>query len=181
MPNMDKLRISEIIEKESKQNVNLCYQCKKCTAGCPVVEEMDYTPTQIIHAVRLGMKDLVLNSKTIWLCASCETCSTRCPQEVDVSRVMDSLRILARREKIRPAVPEVSLFYNYVLICVRLFGCIYEVALGAMIKLKTKELLKELPLTLELFKRKKLRILPPFRDVFKVNRIFRKVKKLENM
>ena len=64
------------------QNINLCYQCRKCSAGCPIVYEMDYTPTQIIQAIRLGMKDLVLKSKTIWLCTSCETCTTRCPQDI---------------------------------------------------------------------------------------------------
>ncbi|MBU2572747.1 MAG: 4Fe-4S dicluster domain-containing protein, partial [Elusimicrobia bacterium] len=86
-------RFLDDIAKESGQNVNLCFQCKKCTAGCPVADEMDITPTQVIHAIRLGQNDLVLNSKTIWLCASCETCTTRCPQEVDIARVMDACRI----------------------------------------------------------------------------------------
>ncbi|MBI4946909.1 MAG: 4Fe-4S dicluster domain-containing protein [Bacteroidetes bacterium] len=57
---------------------------------------MDYSPSQIIHAVRLGMIELVLNSNTIWLCASCETCTARCPQDVDIAKVMDAARIIAR-------------------------------------------------------------------------------------
>jgi len=90
------------VQLDIGENVNLCYQCKKCTAGCPVVHDMDYTPTQIIHAVRLGMKDLVLKSKTIWLCASCETCTTRCPQDIDIAGIMDAARIIAKREKVTP-------------------------------------------------------------------------------
>jgi len=64
---------------------------------------MDYKPAQIIHAIRLGLDDLVFNSKTMWLCASCETCTTRCPQEVDVAKVMDAVKIIAARRGIKPA------------------------------------------------------------------------------
>lgn len=71
---------AEQVQKMTGDHVNLCYQCKKCTSGCPLVFQMDYSPSQIIYAARLGMKELVLNSNTIWLCASCETCTTRCPQ-----------------------------------------------------------------------------------------------------
>ena len=86
-----------MIKSNIDENVNLCYQCKKCAAGCPVVYEMDYTPTQIIQAVRLGLEDLVLESKTIWLCASCDTCSTRCPQDIDIAGVMDAARIISAK------------------------------------------------------------------------------------
>ena len=55
-----------------------------CSDGCPVAYVMDYYPNQIIHMVRLGLKDKILNSTTIWLCASCETCATRCPNEIDI-------------------------------------------------------------------------------------------------
>lgn len=164
------------IEKESGQNVNLCYQCKKCTSGCPMIPEMDYTPTQIIHLLVLGMNDLVLKSKTIWLCASCETCITRCPQQVDLSKVMDALRILAQKEKIKPAIPEVPFFYNCFIKSVRLFGTSFELALGGIVKLKTKGILKEIPLTIELLKRGKLKLLPQISDVRRINKIFRRAK-----
>ena len=79
---------------ECGQNVNLCFQCSKCGAGCPVEYAMDYSPVQIIHAIRLGLDDLALTSRTIWLCASCETCTTRCPQNVEVAKVMDAAKII---------------------------------------------------------------------------------------
>ena len=84
---------AKAVFNESGQNVNLCYQCRKCSAGCSVSYAMDHTPAQLIHGMRLGMVDLVLNSKTMWLCASFETCTIRCLQDVDVTKVMDAVKI----------------------------------------------------------------------------------------
>ncbi len=95
---------AKAVFNESGQNVNLCYQCRKCAAGCPVSYAMDHTLAQLIHGMRLGMDDLLLNSKTMWLYASCETCTTRCPQDVDVAKVMDAVKITALHQGIKPAV-----------------------------------------------------------------------------
>ena len=84
--------------------MSLCYQGRKCAAGCPVSYVMDHTPAQLIHGMRLSMDNLVLNSKTMWLYASCETCSTRCPQDGDVAKVMDAVKITALHQGIKPAV-----------------------------------------------------------------------------
>lgn len=175
------LSFFRLIEKESKQNINLCYQCNKCTAGCPVVYEMDYTPAQIVHLIRLGMEDLVLTSKTIWLCASCQTCNTRCPQEVDIAKVMDALRIIARRQKIKPKVKEIAAFYNLVLLVLRSVGCIYELAVAGIMRMITKTLIKDMPLAIEFIKKGRLSLFPNFRNIFKINKIFRKVKKYEEI
>ncbi len=75
----------------SGQNAAECYQCGKCTAGCPMAGFMDVPPNQVTRMLQIG--DLaVLETKTIWLCVSCETCVTRCPREVDLPRLMDALR-----------------------------------------------------------------------------------------
>ena len=76
----------------------------KTAAGYQVSYAMDHTPAQLIHGMRLGMDDLALNSKTMWLCASCETCTTRYPQNVDVAKVMDAVKITALYQRIKPAV-----------------------------------------------------------------------------
>jgi len=83
----------------SGQNVFSCYQCGKCSAGCPIVEEMDILPSQVIRLVQLGEKDVV-NSETVWLCASCFTCTVRCPVDLDVAKVMESLRLIRLRKGI---------------------------------------------------------------------------------
>jgi len=87
-------KVSEI----SGQNLNLCYQCGKCSAGCPMCFAMDILPNQVIRLVQLGMEEDVANSKTIWLCASCLTCGARCPKGVDLSRVMEAIRLLTLRK-----------------------------------------------------------------------------------
>ena len=86
------------IEDISGQNVLACYQCGKCSAGCPMVSLMDLLPNQIIRLIQLGQIDDVLNSKTIWLCATCFTCSARCPKGVDLAKIMEALRLLLLRK-----------------------------------------------------------------------------------
>lgn len=162
------------------QNINLCYQCKKCTTGCPIVYQMEYSPSQIIYATRLGMKDLVLNSNTIWLCASCETCTTRCPQDVDIAKVMDAGRILARKEKFKPGVREIPIFNKTFLQNVRIFGRLYEAGLTILLKLRTGEIKKDLDLGIKMIKKGKLKLLPSFTRIIEVNRMFTRIKKLEH-
>jgi heterodisulfide reductase subunit C len=167
------------IEKESGQNVNLCFQCKKCTAGCPAVWAMDLTPTQIIHAARLGLKDLVFNSKTIWFCLSCETCTTRCPQDVDIAKVMDAARILAQKEKVKPKVPEVVAFYKSSIGAIKRFGRIYELGLIGELKLRTRNFFQDLALGMKMFRKRKLKIFPKLVNVIAVNKMLYKIKKME--
>jgi len=86
------------IEEISGQKVSACYQCGKCSAGCPMINLMDLLPNQIIRLVQLGQISEVLDSKTIWLCASCFTCSARCPKGVDLAKVLEALRLLLLRK-----------------------------------------------------------------------------------
>ena len=85
------------IEEISGQNLLACNQCGKCSAGCPVVAAMDLLPSQAIRMAQLGMEG-VLESGTIWICASCLTCVTRCPKGVDLPRLMEALRQIALRQ-----------------------------------------------------------------------------------
>jgi heterodisulfide reductase subunit C2 len=99
--NLKKLRSDFVkkIEELSGQNLMSCYQCGKCSAGCPMVSTMDILPNQAIRLVQLGLQEDVLKSETIWLCASCVTCGARCPRGVDLSRIMEALRQIKLRKK----------------------------------------------------------------------------------
>ncbi len=82
-----------------------CFQCGTCTSDCPIARFSDvYRPRQIIRMAQLGMKDRVLNSDTLWLCAACFTCTDRCPQDVEVANVIRVLRNLAAEEGHIPLV-----------------------------------------------------------------------------
>lgn len=161
------------------EDVNLCYQCEKCTSGCPVSMEMELVPAQIMHASQLNMKEKILKTNTIWLCASCETCTTRCPQGIDISAVMDALRIIARREKVKAKIPLVPAFYTLCLKTLKYIGCVYEMAVAGILRLRARRVMKDLPLARAMLKKGKLKLFPSFRNVFKIRRIIRKVKKYE--
>ena len=96
------------IKAISGEDVRACYQCGKCTAGCPLASAMDLMPNQIIRLLQLGEHEQVLKSRTIWQCASCLTCAARCPKEVDPARVMEALRtILMRQGVVHVEIPSV--------------------------------------------------------------------------
>ncbi len=161
------------------ENANLCYQCKKCSVGCPVINETDYAPHQIIHALRLGMKDLVLHSQMIWLCVACETCTTRCPQGVDIVKIMDASRIFARKEKVTPGIKEIPAFHKSVLQVVSIFGRMWEFGVIMLLKFRTKGFTRDINLGLRLIKIKKLALLPDLATLLKINRMFAKALKME--
>ncbi len=83
-----------------------CYQCGKCSAGCPLTPEMDLIPSQVIRLLQLGQEQEVLGCKTIWLCASCFQCYSRCPKGIDFSRLAEALRMLAMAAKVEYLAPE---------------------------------------------------------------------------
>ncbi|HEC03958.1 MAG TPA: heterodisulfide reductase subunit C [Phycisphaerales bacterium] len=165
--------------RESGQNVNLCYQCMKCAAGCPVSYEMDYKPAELIHAIRLGMDDVVLNSKTMWLCASCETCTTRCPQEVDVAKVMDAVKITARKQGVKPAIPQVASFYRAALSNIKKCGRMYELGMIIGLKMRTFEFFKDAGMGMKMFRKGKLKMIPSLTGAMRTWRIFRRVANIE--
>ena len=87
------------VEELSGQNLLACYQCGKCSAGCPAVSEMDILPNQIIRYAQLGFKDELLQSKSIWICASCFTCNARCPKGINIAEVIEALRQILLRKR----------------------------------------------------------------------------------
>lgn len=136
-----------------------CYQCNRCTAGCPLVFAMDITPAQVVHALRLGQEEKVLRSASIWVCLSCETCTTRCPQEVDLDKLMMAARIMARERGIVPKVEEILNFYESYMENMYLYGRIGEVALILTLKLKEQNFFDDVALGIDLFVRGRLKLL----------------------
>ena len=163
--------LAETIRKETGENVFLCYQCQKCSAGCPVVEHFDLAPNQVMRAIQFGQKEMVLHSKTIWLCAMCETCATRCPHDINITKIMDVLKIMAKNEKIKSKVPSVPLFYQAAMRGIKWFGRMYEAGLMGEIYLKQmwagqlnfgQVWKNDMPMALKMFKNGKLKIFPTF-------------------
>ncbi|MBU0943412.1 MAG: 4Fe-4S dicluster domain-containing protein [Proteobacteria bacterium] len=116
------------VEEESGQKLNLCYQCGKCTAGCPYTDEYDISVSQIMRLAQAGQKEKVLQANSLWLCATCESCTARCPNEIDVARIMDVLRHMARREG-HGGTGRVKTFWDSFLSSVKSNGRVFEVGL----------------------------------------------------
>jgi heterodisulfide reductase subunit C len=162
---------SEQIRQDRHIVVTDCYQCAKCSAGCPLTFAMDFLPHEIIRLAGLGQEDLVLNSNTIWACSACETCTTRCPNDIDIMGVMDYLK--ERAVKSGRAVPQqkVLAFHRAFLDDIKLSGgrlneplllALFMLRSGeGLTKLKTGELKEDLKLGLKMFKKGRLSIKPP--------------------
>lgn len=139
-----------------------CYQCLTCTLGCPVAFAMDVYPHEIVKYVQLGAKEEVLRSSTLWICASCETCATRCPNEIEMVKLMDLLRRMAVEEG---EVKEKGPIFNKVFLdAIRKKGRVHELSLIIDLKRKTGELFRlnkdEMRLGLDMFRHGKLKLVP---------------------
>jgi heterodisulfide reductase subunit B len=152
--------LAELIQRKTGENVFLCYHCVKCTSGCPLIEHFDLAPNQVMRAAQLGMQDVIFDSKTPWLCASCQTCTTRCPQGIDIAKVMDFIVTEAREQGIDPKVPEVALFNKVFLRDVDILGRSFELGLTVEMNMRTGQPFKDLDLALELLKHRKISVLP---------------------
>ena len=171
------------IQEKTGAHLERCYQCMACSSGCPVAYEMDYPPHQILRMTQLGLKEMVLKSTTIWLCASCETCATRCPNEIEIVQIMDLLRETAIKEGHTEQTP-LPLFHNTFLGGIRFTGKAYELGLILQYTLasgnifKLKKMLKDMVLGAKMFTKGRLAILPSrIKGVTQVQRIFQQTKK----
>jgi len=137
------LAFSNVLEKVTHLNVTSCFQCRKCTNGCPVTFAMDIYPDQVIRLVTLGQKDRVLTCKTIWLCSACETCTTRCPNEVDIAATMDALKEMAVKEGVQIPEPKTYAFHKAFLDDVKKRGRVFEGKLMQSYLIKSGELYRK--------------------------------------
>jgi heterodisulfide reductase subunit C len=161
------------VNQLSEQTIQLCYHCHKCTAGCPVSDAMEYGPDRILRMVQLGEKASLLASSDIWICASCETCGTRCPNMIDIARVMDALRQMALLEGIDVAEPDAVKFHKLFLSLIHRFGRMHEALLLPLYLLWTRDVLSYVNTGAKMFIKGKVPIIPkPVRARQDLKRIF---------
>jgi heterodisulfide reductase subunit C len=160
-------------------NVNRCYQCGKCSAGCAVAEEMDYPPSMVMRMLQTndaGSYEKIISSETIWLCVSCQNCLTRCPMEIDIPQLMDFLREKALEAKtVNKKSKQILSFHRAFLDSVKYTGRLYEIGLIASYKARTLNLLQDLTVAPKMFVKGKLPLIPEIikgrkqmKDVFKI-------------
>ncbi|MCY3024269.1 MAG: 4Fe-4S dicluster domain-containing protein [Planctomycetota bacterium] len=164
----------------SGANLAICLQCRKCSCGCPVAARSDLKPHEIVRLVQLGERDGVLASRMIWECTSCETCATRCPQNVDIPAMMDALRQASRAAKKTAATTTVPVFNDIFLRTVRRLGRMYEAGLMASYKLRTFRFFEDMDKVPLMLRKRKIALLPhKVRGGAERKRLFDRAKDME--
>ncbi|MDH3379475.1 MAG: heterodisulfide reductase-related iron-sulfur binding cluster [Gammaproteobacteria bacterium] len=153
--------LSKTVLDKIGQNIFRCYQCVKCTSGCPIADQFDLTPNQVMRSLQLNDPS-VLRSKAIWLCASCQTCTTRCPQDINVTGVMDLLRIEASNRGIPSAVPDIQQFNWLFMQFVKYLGRMPELIFIVTYKLLRGKPFADMGMGLRMLKKGKFKLLPHF-------------------
>jgi heterodisulfide reductase subunit C2 len=172
------------MEEEIGVITSHCYQCGKCTAGCPLNEDMDIMPSQILRILQAelpGYEDKLLSSLSIWLCLACDTCYSRCPQEVKLSQVMDFLRQESlRQNKVNPKAKDILSFHKAFLETIEKNGKLNEVWLTLNYKLKSLNMLQDVQKAPSMFFKGKLNPFPnKVQNVEEIERIFKRVSENE--
>jgi len=170
------------VEELSEQNLSSCYQCGKCSGGCPISAELDLSPNRLLRMVQLGLEDEVLGSETVWCCAACGTCTGRCPMNIDLGRVMDVLRGLALRRQVAPpptAAPVLT-FYRSFLDAVRRFGRLTEVGLMGSYNMNSGRVFTNMDKAPWFLIKRKISFSPhKISRIDRLERVFRRIEEIE--
>lgn len=161
---MNKEDLSYKVRQVTGVNVRECYQCGKCTAGCPVGERMDLRPSVIMRMLQSGdaaSENTILRSNSIWLCLTCETCYSRCPMDLDIPKVMDYLRQRSNEEgKVHPEARDIVTFHKSFLNAVERNGRLHEMSLILDYKIHSGNLFQDVTIAPEMYFKGKLHLLP---------------------
>jgi len=166
------------VEKHAGRMVSRCYQCRKCTSGCPVSYALDFQCHEVMRLVQLGAREAALRSRAIWLCASCKTCRERCPNDVDPAGVMDTLKVLAVASGAPIGRKQVKAFQKAFLATVAVLGRAHELSsLALYLAGHPSAIVANAGLGLRMFSHGKLKIMPEgVRAKGEIRAIFRRAK-----
>jgi heterodisulfide reductase subunit C len=153
-------RIAEEVKALSGIDIDGCLQCKKCTNGCPVAGS-DSSPSKIIRELQLGAGEEILSRELVWTCASCGTCYSRCPMEINMAEVMDALRVLAEAKGAARPAGNAPLMNRILLGTVKTFGRTYDLGAMALYKAATASYGRDLDKVGPILTKGKIALLPP--------------------
>jgi len=150
-----------------------CYQCGKCTAGCPMASEMDLKTHEIIRLLQLDIRDRLLSSESIWMCLTCETCTTRCPNQFDPAAIIDALREIILKASPDSVPRRIAAFHAAFLDQIRTNGRVFEFGLVASYKLRSGALFADVDSVPGMLARGKLALTPKrIQGIREVRKIF---------
>ncbi len=168
--------IEEIRKAPGGDKILDCIQCGVCAGSCHARFAMDYSPMQVIKMAHLGLKRDVLSSSTIWICASCYTCASRCPRGLNIPAIMSGFKNMAMKNNVPAPIELKPKFHKTFTEIVGKYGRMYEPELQMKLlqKTKPKALLHNASLGLRMLRKGKLKLRPSrldssthFTEVFK--------------
>jgi heterodisulfide reductase subunit C len=121
---------------------------------------MDLMPNQVIRLIQVGAGDEALKCRTIWLCVGCHTCSSQCPNSIDVAAVMDALRQLAIREGVAAPEADIFRFHKYIYQSIQRHGRLNKLEALVQFKISTGDLFSDVQSGLKMLARGKLELIP---------------------
>ena len=185
--------LAQEVSARSGQNLNACYQCRRCAAGCPVGDDTGVTPDRLIRMVLLGDREPALNNLLVWQCVACYTCGTRCPNNIHTARITETLKQMVKEQHLEPMTPKVAYFHNAFLTSTSHFGRLNEMEFmgiyeiknaqnelkkGGGIKAIIVELKNQMQLGKEMMKLKRMHFsIDKIKGLAEIKRLFAKAKK----
>ena len=161
------------VNRQSETDLNLCYQCRTCSNGCPFVAAMDYPPNVVLRMIQYGMRQQVLECSTIWVCVNCHTCSSQCPNNIDIAAIMNTLTKMALEEGVPVPTQAILDFHLQVLHSIEVYGRAHKLRIMLRHKLATGEWFRDLDVGLKMISKRKLDLFPSRVKNFKeIRRLF---------
>jgi heterodisulfide reductase subunit C len=144
------------------ERIKRCIQCGTCTGSCPVSYAMDVSPRQLIALFRVGEMERVMQSRTIWICASCYACTTRCPMGIKITDIIYALKRAAMERGVKSAAPQVQRLAKLFVRNLMRYGRLHEGMLIAGYTTRTNPLKFPgfLPLARKMWKTRRIAVFP---------------------
>lgn len=169
--------LGQRVKDLSGEDVTRCIQCGKCSAGCEVAPDMEESPSRIMRFLQLNMKERALTSEMVWTCTSCLTCTARCPEGIDIAKVMNVLRMMCLTEGYTPKEKQIPVFNRLFLEMIKKYGRVYELGLMVKNNMMAMTPFRDIDLLPAMLKKGKIGFLPhKVKAVEEVRELFKKGK-----
>lgn len=174
--------LKQVADIPSGDRIKRCIQCGTCTGSCPVSYAMDISPRQLIALFRAGEMEAIMKSRTIWICASCYACTTRCPSGIKITDIMYALKRTAMEKRQKSRTPQVQTLAKLFVENLMRYGRLHEGTLIRKYYIRTgfMRLFKFLPLVKLMYRTKRLALFPKkIKAHASLSRIIRKAQEIE--
>lgn len=153
--------LADEVRRRTGRNPAKCYQCGKCSAGCPMAVETELRPHDVLRLVGLNRREKVLASESLWLCVGCETCTARCPNDCDPAGVIDTLKAMALEDSTEGLPKPMMAFHHSFLDQIKAHGRISELGMMVSYKMRSGALFADATAGPGMVQRGKLHLMPP--------------------